>query len=307
MPTLSPRDESGRYSFGYVRSVIENGWRSILQGFEGTNDRGLDGTVLDFYNGVAQPDQFDIQVKTIRLSASSRTDTFPAPVDERHLSLWRALSVPVLLICVDHGPPTTAYWKVIEPSARMPFQMTRHQVFGPGSRDEIISAIRRLRPRRETPGEGELLNAPLDRGLRSTARLYYFAELQKSPHPNFSFGPVQFTWKGWRHLTRRGRAMAAVVGSLLLLPSVRAVLDQATWSGARSFPIQWQGSRDVHRTLLAFDRVLHFRYRAPARVRVVVERDLVVPHEWMTAPPADSSRELVYRFLSVYEVSERRL
>lgn len=306
MPELSDPELVGRFAFGYVKNVLETGWRVIVQPFEGPNDRGLDATVLDHHRGKPTPDQFNIQVKTVRLGARG-ADTFRAPVERRHVDMWRALNVPVVLICVDPGPPSLAYWALLDPrSSEWPIRVNRRQVFGPASRDAVVAAVRVAVPRTPPPAAvGEMLAVPLGCGVRDVAKVYYFAELRPRPHENPSFGPVEFTWKGWRHLTRRGRSAATVAASLLLLPCIRHVLDASFRPavGWRPLPSRTFGGYECRRTLLAFDRVVHLRHRAPAHIRVVVECEHSIPEDWFRSEPSDRRRTLKYRFLSVYEVS----
>ena len=162
----------------------------------------------------------------------------------------------------------------------------------------------RLSERRSPPGRGRLLEFPLQAGLRDSAKDYYYRELKGKSQDHPTSGPVEFTWRGWRHLTRKARALRHIRSSLSLLPCIRAVLDSRVQvkNPRNLLPVR-RGGRMQYRTLLSFERVITFPHRAPAWVRVVVERQLILPTEWATSPPDDHRRELCYKFLSVYELA----
>lgn len=304
-PQLTPRDERGRYGASHVKQVVETGWRAILQDFQGTNDRGLDGIVLDVHRGAVTSLQFNIQIKTSTFNSDFPGESFPAPVSRKHLLLWRESNVPVVLICVDIGSPTRAYWAVIRPDKEIEsIRINTRNEFGPASRDNIIAAIQEAFPRNTSSIDSKVLSVPLNHGIRKSAKDYYYRELLGKPQDHPVFGPIEFTWKGWRHITRRGRSMSNIANSLLLLPCVRSVLDPCV------FPTKWRplqpiprGNRIQYRTLLVFYRVVTFCNRAPAWIRVVVERQVFLPKDWATSPPDDPRRQTKYKFLSVYEIS----
>ncbi|ETR67751.1 MAG: hypothetical protein OMM_04971 [Candidatus Magnetoglobus multicellularis str. Araruama] len=203
-PQLTPRDEIGRYGVNHIRNIVENGWRAILQDFQGTNDRGIDGIVLDVHNGAVTSYQFNVQIKTRDFNSK----TFLAPVSEKHIRLWRESNVPVILICVDKGPPTIAYWTLIRPDSESnSIRINKINEFGPTSRDNIVSEIQGAYPTKISPTVGNILPIPLNHTMRKFAKDYYYSNLFRKSHISILFfGPIEFSWKGWRHITRRGRS-----------------------------------------------------------------------------------------------------
>ena len=304
-PQLTLHDERGRHGANYVRTVVETGWRAILQDFQGTNDRGLDGVVLDVHNGAVTSYQFNVQIKTSTFNSKYPGDTFPAPVSKKHLCLWRESNVPVVLICVDIGPPIQAYWTLIRPDSGLnSIIMNKQNEFGPASRDSIISEIQGSYALKISPAVGRILPIPLNHSMRKFAKAYYYQNLLGKSQKHPVYGPIEFTWKGWRHITRRGRSMQNIANSFLLLPSIRLVLDQ------NIFPSKWRPLKPIysgnliqHRTLLVFYRVVTFGNRSPAWIKVVIERQVFVPKDWALSPPDDPRRIANYKFLSVYEIS----
>ncbi len=304
-PQLTPRDEIGRHGANYIRTVVETGWRAILQDFQGTNDRGLDGVILDTHNGAMTSYQFNVQIKTSSFNSKYPGETFPAPVSEKHLLLWRESNVPVVLICVDIGPPTQAYWTLIRPdSESSSIRINKKNEFGPTDRDNIISEIQGIYSTKISPAVGKILPIPLNHSIRKFAKEYYYQNLLGKPQKHLVFGPIEFSWKGWRHITRRGRSMQNIANSFMLLPSIRHVLDQ------NIFPTKWRPLKPInhgnliqHRTLLVFYRVVTFNNRAPAWIKVVIERHVFLPKDWALASPDDPRRITNYKFLSVYEIS----
>jgi hypothetical protein len=301
MPQLGEQEELGSFGVDYVRSVIQNGWRGRFITFQGTDDRGIDGTVVDLHRAAATGLRFDVQVKTSR--TKFRGETFVAPIERKHLELYRASNIPTLIICVDATPPVTAFWNVVDrgkTEARI--VISRREVFGPASRPAVIGAIKEVFPERVTAARGELLEFPLHRGIRDTAKAYY-RRLMHSPLMTRAFGPVEFTWKGWRHITRRARSSSKIPASFLLLPCVGTVLDGCPFpTHRRPLENHRNGSAEEYRTLLTFQGVVTFAHRAPAWVRVVIEFHARLPADWTSSPPDDPRRKLVYRFLSLSEL-----
>jgi hypothetical protein len=303
-PQLNEFEEKGRFGADFVKRIIENGWRGIVQEFQGLNDRGIDFIVQDVHRGRVTSLQFNIQVKTSDFNAKFPGDSFPAPVDKNHIELWRDSNVPVVLVCVDAGSPPVAFWRLIRPGEDVPrIRMSRRNVFNPASRDSVVAEIRRALPQRLPAACGEILKYPLQRSIRDFAKDHY-RELMKKPYTNSSFGPIEFTWKGWRHMTRQGRSMWKIRSSLLLLPSVLAILDggihPTKW---RSLKTITRGKRDQFRTILVFERIVKFDHRVPAWVQVVIEAQAVIPTDWAMSAPYDPRRKLQYKFLNLSELS----
>lgn len=305
-PQLTENEETGRFGADYVKRILKTGWRAILHPREGYADCGIDGTVIDQHRGRMTAIEFHIQIKTGTFAG----DTFRAPLKRGHVELYRDSNVPVVLICVDVGPPPIAFWKLVrleEPAEAIrmnkPIRITRQSVFGPDSRDTIIAEIQNAFPRRVPPTHGQILGFPIQLGVRDAAKDYYYRQLMPNPHWNPVFGPVKFTWKGWRHITRQARSRSKIPSSLLLLPCVRNILDTPVLpSRWRPLPPVVRGSMIQYRTLLIFERVVTFRHRAPAWVRVAVERQAALPTDWTASPPRDPRRKLEYKFLSVSEL-----
>jgi hypothetical protein len=303
MTRLTINDEKGRHGVAYVRNIIENGWRAIMQDFEGVNDRGLDATISDVHQGKLTALRFDVQIKTSNFS-KYKGDSFPAPLDQSHLDLFRNSNMPVVLICVDEGPPPRAYWKLVEPNGGQgPIIMKKKQLFGPASRDAIVSAIRQFFPKRIAPAQGDVPEIPPELCLRKFAKDYYYRNLMNRPIENRNLGPIEFTWKGWRHITRRLRSRWKIQSSFLLLPCLRPLFEGSV------FPIHWRplatirrGDWEEFRTLLTHERVVVFRHRSPAWLRVVIEAKVVVPANLASCPPYDPRRRLSYKFLSLSEL-----
>lgn len=300
---VTSQEEEGRFGASYVKSVVENGWRAFLQPYDGMNDRGLDGMVLDTHRGSMTSYQFNVQIKTSSFDQRQAGDSFRVPLDKKHIELWRDSNVPVVLVCVNYDSPPIAYWRVIMPTEKLEtIRVYRRNVFGPESRDDVIAAIRHALPQDTAPIRGEILTIPLHVGVRDVAKDYYYKNLLRKAQPHPVFGPIEFTWKGWKHLTRRGRPTYQTANSLLLLPCVRSVLRPGT------FPSKWRspnpvirGNRVQHRTILVFERTVKFRHRGPACVKVVIERQASIPRDWATSTPEDPRRMIKYTFLSIYE------
>ena len=305
-PQWSEREEKGEFGQDYVRSIIKSGWRGLVQPVEGVRDRGIDFVVLDVLRSSATGYQFNIQVKTSDYGLKYRGDSFPVKLERKHIELWRDSNVPVVLVCVDVGPPPVAFWKLIRPGENVKsIRMERGYVLHAASRDAVIAEILRAFPKPVQPAMGEVLDFPLHSGIRDCAKNYYYQELMKRPQPHPLFGPIEFTWKGWRHLTRRSRSLWKILMSLQLLPSVRAVLD----GGGRLFdrrvykPVR-RGAFDHYKTLLVFNRVVEFAHRVPAWVQIAIEVRATIPVDFTMRVPYDPSRKLSYKFFGLTELAD---
>lgn len=301
---LTDREEKGQFGEDYVTQIIRTGWRAFVQKLEGRNDRGIDLVVQDATPNHLTGLQFNVQVKTSDFNVRLPGESFPAPVDREHLDMWRACNVPVVLVCVDEGPPPVAYWRLITPGDGVRgIRVFRRNVFGPASRDAVVAAIRRTGPQALAPVRGEILDYPLNKGVRNAAKDYY-RQLMRIPFSNSSIGPIEFTWKGWRHMTRQGRSMWKIRSSLLLLPSVRNILDGAIYPKKfRSLDPLARGNKILHRTLLVFERITTFDHRVPTWLQVVIEAQAVIPTDWALTLPNDPRRELRYKFLNLSELA----
>jgi hypothetical protein len=305
-PQLAPRDERGRFGATYVRNVVETGWRCILQDFQGTNDRGFDGIVIEVHRGRTTSVQFNIQIKTSTFDRDYPGNEFRAPVDAKHLVLWRDSNVPVVLVCVDIGPSAKAYWRLISPIMKDDkILVNRRNMFDPTSRDEVMVAVKNAFLKQVSAAKGEVLDIPLIGSIRDVAKEYYRRELMtKTYTDNPVFGPVSFTWKGWRHMTKKDRASKYIARSLTLLPCVRSVIGPGNFpSSWRPFPTITRGSLLQYRTLLWFNRVCTFDDRAPAWIQVLIERRVFLPIDWSTCPPDDPRRLTKYTFLGIQELA----
>jgi hypothetical protein len=305
MTQLRESDETSRLGVKHVREIVEQGWGGVIQDIQGPNDRGVDATVFDFHVGRATSLRFDLQIKSSK--TKFRADRFLVPIKGAHLSMYRESEVPVILICVDVNPPVNAFWRVVKPGEYgEQIFMSRKDTFGPVSREAVFSAIRRTFPRKVPPAHGQVLQFPLAASIREAARDYYCRKLMRLPHSNRAFGPVDFTWKGWRHITRRTRPQWKIGSSLLLLPCLRAALDGPILPvDARSLGPVRRGSRVQYRTLLTFERVMVFLHRAPTWLRVVIESQSILPVDWAMSTPGDPRRTLSYKFLSLGELSRQ--
>jgi uncharacterized protein DUF4365 len=307
MTRTTQQGRTGQWGFDYVKSIVETGWGCILQEFQGARDVGMDATVLDAHNGRTTPHRFDLQVRTSEHYAP-HPDGFTVTISREHRALWSQLNIPMFLVCVDARPgtETKAFWRRItsEDALGGSIFVPRRNVFGPVSRGQILAEIRRSLPKELPAVRGMVLGCPLHVGLRAVAKQWYRSYLIALPVDNGYFGPIHFTWQGWRHITRHRRSRARIHASLLILPSVRAVLrDPMLPAGIRPLDPIRRGAFDYARTLLAFDRTVTFATRSPAVVRVVVKQADQLPVDWARRPPDAPERLRGYTFYSVEELA----
>ncbi len=307
MTQTTQQGRTGQWGFDYVKSIVETGWCCVLQEFQGPRDLGIDATVLDLHNGRATSHRFDLQVRTSE-HFHRCPDGFAVTISPKHRDLWSNQVCPMFLVCVDAPPgaEAKAFWRRItsEDAAGGTIFVSRRNVFGPFSRGQILAEIRRSLPR-ELPGvRGMVLGCPLNVGLRDVAKQWYRDYLIPSPVDNRYFGPIWFTWQGWRHITRLRRSRARIHASLLILPCVRAVLqDPMLPAGIRPLDPNRRGDFDFARTLLVFERSVTFANRSPALVRVVVKQLDRLPVNWARQPPDARGRLREYTFYSVEELA----
>jgi hypothetical protein len=303
-PRIGRHEPAGRFGLNFVREVVENGWGCILHPIEGYADRGYDAIVFDQHEGQMTSRQFLVQIKCRSLRVTD-SDRVRLPIGEKHAELWRESNLPVLVVLVNTAKvPVSASWALVNQTMHgKHLEFSRRNSFDPGARDAIIAAIQHASPKTMPPVSGAEPTWPVNIGIRNSAREYY-RSLMRNPQPNPLFGPVQFTWKGWRHITRRQRSFAKLPISFSLLPSVRSILAPGI------VPVRYRSQKAIRRgewlefrTLLVFERVVVFRHRAPTWARLTVERDARLPADWISAPPDDPRRRIVYRFLSLEELN----
>ncbi len=301
---------TGQWGADHVRRIIETGWGGIFQSIEGARDIGLDATVLDMHRGRATQYRFDLQIKTSARFSQSKPE-FVVPVSEKHRRWWASLEFPVFLVCVDAPPrkPTQVYWRLItsaDAHART-IMVSRQNVFGPSSRVDILSAYRRVRPSPLSAATGRLLACPLNAPMRAVAKTWYRQNMLQRPVDNVGFGPVHFTWNGWRHITRRRRSRSRILSSLLLLPSVRPVLSMPMApTGTRPLQSAVRGRFICDSRLVIFTRPVTFVNRADAMVRIIVKQIDTRPVDWASRPPDSGECSRTYAFHSVEEAVRRR-
>lgn len=307
MPQSTSSQATGDFGETYVRTIIETGWRCLLIPHWGRDRFGIDGMVIDVVNGEIQPFQFNVQIKTGNFTGRKRSAEFLAPVHSEHLLFWKQLNVPVVLVCVDTTPPTTAYWRLIAAGDTLPVYMSRRKILGPGSRDGVIGAVRKVvNQNQDFAIDGKVLNLPLQSGVRNIAKAYY-RKLKSELHCHPTYGPMKFTWRGWRHITRKKRSIKKIAHALQLLPSVPEIIRSAInpVSSRELDPVE-KGNYTLSRTLLVFEPTIKISHRADARIRLVIERDTIFPKDWATTDPKDSRRVQVCRFLSLSEIPQKR-
>jgi hypothetical protein len=298
---------TGDFGESYTRTVVETGWRCLYIP-HGNRDRcGIDATVIDVLNGRVQPLQFSVQVKTGKFRNIRDSHLFRAPVSSEDLAFWRELETPIILVCVDTNPPTTAYWHLIRPDTKMPLQLSKRKVFGPGSRDAVVGAIRKaINRNKEITLRGRTLSVRLNSGIRGAAKECY-RRLKSESHNHPTYGPITFTWKGWRHITRKKRLTRKIAQALLLLPTVPEILNSPIQpKDSRELEPVRRGKRIFSRTLLVFEPTITLKHRSDARVRLVIERDTVFPEDWATTDPSDRRRVQICRFYSLSELPPKR-
>jgi len=309
MTRSTRQSRTGQWGEDYVRAIVETGWGCIMQTIEGSRDRGIDATVFDMRNGHRTRFRFDLQIRTSE-HYSRRPDGFAVTVSDEHRQMWSGSNLPVFLVCVDagEGGETKAFWRMILSSDAQggTIFVPRRNVFGPSSRGQVLTELRRTMVpllRNLPPVAGRILGCPLHVGLRQAAKTWYRESLIPCKVESPDFGPVRFTWHGWRHITRRRRSRAKIFTSLLLLPSAASILRDARLpAGYRPLPTRQRGRFHYDRTLLFFERKVTFTNRSPALVRVTVKEFDKLPVNWRDRPPDAPERHREYTFYSIEEV-----
>jgi hypothetical protein len=279
--------------------------------FEGTRDRGIDATVLDISNGYATPYRYDLQIRT-SANYSRCADGFAVRIDPKHRKLWSNSNVPVFLVCIDTDTgkqsETKAFWRMIVKSDAKggPIIVTRRNVFGPASRGQVLSELRRSLPPDNRPIRGTILACPQETGPLEEAKTWYHEKVIKRKRKLKvqapAFGQVDFSWHGWRHITRVRTSRAKIQTSLRLLPCAIPIVRNALLPvGYRPLDPITRGNFRLERTLLFFERKVTFTNRSPALVRVTVKQSDKLPVNWVERPPDARERSRKYTFYSIEE------
>jgi len=307
MPKSTVSQRTGDFGENHVQTIVETGWGCLFISYGGRDRAAIDGKVIDVVNGVVKPLEFNIQVKTGDFG-NRHSNEFAAPVKLDHLEHWQQLNVPVVLVCVDTKPPTKAYWRLIRPRDTLPLSVSRRNLFGPGSRNVIVGAIRKaLKQDSITPIQGRVLDVPLQSSVRIACKNYY-KELKCRTIIHPTYGRINLTWKGWRHITRRKRSTRKIAVSLLLLPSLPEILRSSIQPvNSRELPSLRRSGHILSRTLLVFEAMLKLSHRGDARVRIIIERDILFSKDWATTDPKYNRRIQMCRFYSLSELPTKNL
>ncbi len=270
MGKVNARIGSGRHGERYVEEIVES-WGCAYTRNTGGDGYGLDGYVLDRISCKRRPLQYRVQVKTTKRKFGSRaSETFRAPInDPQFLKFWKDVGL-CLLVFVEKEPSEVAYWHVVRKNDTLPLYVSRHNVFGPDSRDNIVAELRKERKQQSLAvvSGGEILDLPLTKSIQKEARECY-RRLKRSVYQHPTLGRIVLTWKAWRHITRNKRTSRRIRISWLFLPCLPAILtSQIRPVYSRNLGPVLRGNEVYHRTLLVFEALVIMRQGGDARVQV---------------------------------------
>jgi len=297
----------GEFGEQEARSRLERALIGAGVRFSGASDKGLD-LLMQFESPAPDPQPLHVAVQVKTGESFARPDGARWRVqnlDPSRFRQWTRSKVPVLFVWVRPTSPAECYWALIKrDSSREHFTIGKRAYVTPVLRNDLWLELAREGDAVSVPAE--LLRPPLSVGLRLHAKDYYRNSLLGSHVINPVIGRVNFTWNGWRHLTRRGRRPSHIHQSLMLLPSASAALAGAVrFAGLRRLSHVVRGQWVVDTRLIALRGVqLRFKNRAPADVAVVVRERVFYPAGWMSDVRLHANIRREVTFHSIYEKNE---
>lgn len=294
----------GEFGEQEARARLERALVGAGVRFSGASDKGLD-LIMQFEAPAPEPQPIyvAVQVKTGDSFANlHRARWHVKNIDPERFRQWTRSKVPVLFVWVRPTNPAECYWALVKrDSSREHFTIARRSVVTPPLRFDLWLELTRDGEATKLPAE--LLRPPLSTALRPHAKEYYRRHLLGTEVSNPVLGAVQFTWNGWRHLTRRGRKCADIHQSLLLLPAASEAVSRASrFVGLRRLSHVVRGQWTVDTRLIALrGPVLYLKNRAPADLVIVVHEQIWYPTHWQSDVRLHKNTRRVATFYSIYE------
>lgn len=281
--TAGPDRQFGEFGEQEVAHRLTRALLGDAKQYAGFADKGLD-LLVQFPSTApsAQPLHFGVQVKTGDSFVVEEEGAWRVRgVDERRFREWQRGTLPVLFVWV-RPDPCECYWAVVRKGTSFKhFKISKHALVTPAMRFDL-SLEQPLEPPVVSDQAFRPLRPRLSEGLRPFAKRHYRDGLMSWQPDHPVLGKVRFSWRGWRHLTRKGRSQDEIYHSLQLLDSASWLTgNPQTYAGIRRLGVAERGGIVTDTRLVIYDTDnVPFERRPPARIRTVFRQRISYPANW---------------------------
>lgn len=250
-----PDGQLGESGEQEVRSRLERALGGTGMQLSGFADKGID-LILQFTSPAPnkQPLHFGVQVKTGNSFAVDITNRWRIRnLDEIRFQQWKLSKLPIMFIWVRPTNPAECYWRFISRTTdKKHFDISKRSVITPSIRFDCLLAYF-FNFTCEQKDEIRLLRPPLATGMRPFAKDYYRELIASSNLTHPFLGKIDFTWKGWKHLTAKKRPLPFIHQSMQLLSTVPWVVQNPNeFIGMRRLRCVTRGAWTIDVRLLIF-------------------------------------------------------
>lgn len=274
--------------------------------FSGFADKGID-LIMQFESPApdGQPLHFGVQVKTgTSFASGSGAKWLVKNISESRFRQWTKSKLPVIFVWVRPTQPAECYWTIIRrTTSRSHFSIPKRSVINPGMRFQLALEVSVDPGEAVASGPIKLLRPPLGIGLRPFARKFYKTHLMPSRPVHPILGPISFSWRGWRHLTRQGRRQDFIHQSLQLLPAtIQAIQSPSELVGLRHLKTLQRGHWTTELRLVVFrSRSVKVLGRRSADLVLVIRQRIRFPTNWLGDVSLHQRIYCESSFESIYE------
>lgn len=304
-----PDAQLGEFGEQEVRSRLERALVGTGMQISGFADKGID-LILQFSSPspTNQPLHFGVQVKTGNSFAVEVNNRWLIKnLDETRFQQWKHSKLPVLLIWVRPTNPAECYWRIIRPSTdRKHLEISKRSIISPSIRyDCSIDYFYPLME--EQKHEIKLLRPPLAQGMRPFAKDYYRELIGNSFNHPF-LGKINFTWKGWKHITAKKRPLPYIYQSMQLLSAIPWVVQNPSeFIGMRRLGKISRGSWTTEVRLLIFKtNDVRIVSRTNADIIMAFRERIRYPSNWQSNVNLHREVEREIAFESIYEKMKKK-
>ncbi|PWE72165.1 hypothetical protein B1R38_18195 [Bacillus cereus] len=296
-----------------VREVVAERFNGEFIEFPQRMDNGFDGAIFWRENGNII-DAIYVQCKggdsylPVRKDGKFRIQRLTKEYVTKHKEVWSKVASPAILVVTDSNKK--AWW--IDLKSNDSYNATGEELYGDSSRIFNSKAKKDLKnllskklrqdgiPKLKIKSK-YLSNYLQNISLKESSQKLYKQLANGKMESNCAEldGKIKFTRVGWRHMTRAKRSKERIIQSLLLLPVVKEIINNASdyeKVEAKYYKDASTGSKVILEKLV-IQAQCSFNYRFPSIVRVVLLRK----REFNT----EGETEKVW-FYSVYEARRKK-
>jgi hypothetical protein len=216
------------------------------------------------------------------------------------ISDWHKTPLPILFVWVHPEKENSAYWHFCDP--KQPTQqivIPKSRKITPCTKYDIARKLISWKLGRQVQS-GALFAPPLKTGIRDAAKIYYKSLKNRAKPINPLLGPVDITWRGWRHITNQKRSGSDISQSLQLLPVLKYTIENSLPNprlGLRKC-IAPRGEWCHERRLLVFRAEIPLQRRADASVECILRETISYKKNWHSVPNGPIKTQVSFESLS---------